>query len=250
MSTYLISDIHGAADPLKRLIDKIELKKEDNVYFLGDYADWGSHSMETLGFIMDMDEDPHVHCLLGNHDQMFLDQIEKGRTETPDPVWYFGNNGKVTWDAYCMLKEVNRKAIYKWLKKLEYSAEFRIGSELYMAAHAYPYFGNRGRLSVYYTKDKAVWHRMHWNGDPFINYHGSKKYRAFICGHTITDHYCREKGDAESREAQNSIFIAPHFIDIDCGAKCFEYKDQMPEQAGRARLAALRVDDMHVFYSK
>ena len=221
----------------------------DELYLLGDYGDWGSSSIETFGFVMDMDKSSHVHCIIGNHDQMFLKQIIAGESEEAlDMNWLYNNNGYITWRGYLGLKEKNKNALYDWLSGLKYSYDVESGGRLYMAAHAYPYFGNRGNLLLHYSKDDAVWKRMSWNEDPFRYYHGRKQYDALICGHTITRHLLRESGRKDDKD--NCIFFGPHFIDIDCGAKCFDYFEQLPEEARRARLAAFRLDDMKQFYLK
>ena len=225
----------------------------DELYLLGDYGDWGSSSIETFGFVMDMDRSSHVHCIMGNHDQMFLDQIIAGESDDEqDMNWLYNNNGYITWRGYLGLKEKNKKALFDWLSGLKYSFDVEAGGRLYMAAHAYPYFGNRGSLFRHYSKDNAVWKRMSWNEDPFRYYHGRKQYEALICGHTITRHFLNKKWDASAGndEKENSIFVGPHFIDIDCGAKCFDYSGQLPKEARRARLAAIRLDDMKQFYLK
>ena len=82
VSTYVISDIHGALEAFILLLSEIGFdpeSREDELYLLGDYADWGTHSIETIGYVMDLDANPNVHCLMGNHDLMFLQAIEEDR---------------------------------------------------------------------------------------------------------------------------------------------------------------------------
>lgn len=254
MASYFISDIHGALKELESIIKLTGFRNDgnDELYLLGDYGDWGTESIETFGYVMDLDSSQHVHCLMGNHDQMFLDAIRAGNGTAADPIdynWYINNNGRKTWDSYSRLKERHKKAICDWLSGLQYSIEVELNGTYYIAAHAYPYFGNRGKLGLWYTKEDAIWKRIAWNQDPFSHYHGRRSYTALISGHTITAHYRRENGTF-NENAENTIFFGPHFIDMDCGAKCFEYADRWPDEARRARLAALRLDDMQEFYLK
>ena len=84
MATYAISDIHGAYDEFQRLLDKIRFQYDgsDSLYLLGDYGDWGEKSMETILAVKQMDEEyDFVHCLMGNHELMFLAAMEYGITE-------------------------------------------------------------------------------------------------------------------------------------------------------------------------
>ncbi len=74
MSTYVISDIHGALPQFQKLLKKIKFapEKGDELYLLGDYIDWGAYPLETLLFVMHLDRSSdHVHCLRGNHEEMF-----------------------------------------------------------------------------------------------------------------------------------------------------------------------------------
>ncbi|MBO6138254.1 MAG: metallophosphoesterase [Lachnospiraceae bacterium] len=249
MGTYLISDLHGAYDRFIKLLDMIkpDLENgEDELYLLGDYGDWGKRSIETFRYVMELDKSPYVHCIKGNHDLMFEEQIRD--RDYLDVNWYYSNMGMKTWDEYLKLDSSIQKEIADWIKGLKYSLELKAGGELYMVAHAYPYFGNRGNLGYLYTTHDAVWMRLSWDSDPFRDYHGKKKYRALICGHTITGRYYRESGLKKTYE-HNCIFKGPHFIGIDCGAKCLEYSHLWPKEAEDACIGALRLEDMKEFYA-
>ena len=250
VSTYVISDIHGALEAFILLLSEIGFdpeSREDELYLLGDYADWGTHSIETIGYVMDLDANPNVHCLMGDHDLMFLQAIEDYRKMSfPSMVWYETNKGFKTWDDYEKLSDVNKKAVYDWLLSLDFSIDIKVGKKLYMAAHAYPYFGNRGNLGRIYTQKEAVWHRAKFDEDPFANYHGRKKYDALIIGHTPTSffRYCRA---GKIVNEPNTVFFGKNIIDIDCGAKVLEYPEIGPEY-DNARLAALRLEDEKCYY--
>ena len=249
MSTYVVSDLHGAYDRFIKLMDIMAPDIEggkDELYILGDYGDWGEKSIETIRYVMELDRSEHVHCIKGNHDLMFEEQILK--PDYLDANWYYSNMGMKTWDAYCKLESEERESIASWLKDLKYSLEFEIDGELYMVAHAYPYFGNRGNLGYLYTTHDAVWMRLNWDSDPFSDYHGRKRYRALICGHTITSRYFIQSGLNKPFE-HNCIYKGPHFIGIDCGAKCIEYSHIWAKEAKDARLGALRIEDMKEFYA-
>lgn len=248
MAVYVVSDLHGAYERFIKLLELINPDLEsgkDELYILGDYGDWGEKSIETFQYVMELDKSDYVHCLKGNHDLMFEEQTRD--PEFLDVNWYYANMGMKTWDPYMKLAEEERVRIADWVKNLKYSVEFKVDGELYMAAHAYPYFGNRGNLGYLYTTHDAVWMRLRWDSDPFCDYHGRKKYRALICGHTITGRYYRESSLKKAHE-HNCIYKGPHFIGIDCGAKCIEYRHLWARESEDARLAALRLNDMKEFY--
>ncbi|MCR5774219.1 MAG: metallophosphoesterase [Lachnospiraceae bacterium] len=250
MSTYVISDIHGALEPFQELLSTIEFdadSEKDELYLLGDYADWGKQSIETLGYIMDLDQSPHVHCIMGNHDLMFLQAIESYKLgASPDMNWYGNNKGYTTWDNYLRLSESNKEAIHDWLYSLDFAVDVRVGEKLYMAAHAYPYFGKRGKLGQIYTQSKAVWQRARYDEDPFIHYHGRKKYDALIIGHTPTAFYYYSR-TGRIDDGAYRIFFGKKIIAIDCGAKLFDHPDMGPEY-DKVRLGALRLEDEKCFY--
>ncbi len=71
---FVISDIHGCLKTLKKLIKKIDLQKDDAVFFLGDYIDRGSDSSGVLDYIIDLKNKKYnIFTLRGNHEQDFLD---------------------------------------------------------------------------------------------------------------------------------------------------------------------------------
>jgi len=84
MKKYVISDIHGCAKTFKALVDRISFSREDELYLLGDYIDRGPDSKGVIDHIWDLLETGYtVHCLTGNHEQMFLHAID-ARDELSD----------------------------------------------------------------------------------------------------------------------------------------------------------------------
>jgi serine/threonine protein phosphatase 1 len=74
---FIVGDIHGCLDMLKRLIDKIEWNPaNDRLIFIGDYIDRGENSKGVVDFILKLKKDSSlIQCLIGNHEQMFLDYL-------------------------------------------------------------------------------------------------------------------------------------------------------------------------------
>ena len=74
---FVIGDVHGCLEMLKRLIDKIEWNPaNDRLIFIGDYIDRGENSKGVIDFILKLKEDSTlIQCLIGNHEQMFLDYL-------------------------------------------------------------------------------------------------------------------------------------------------------------------------------
>lgn len=80
MSTYVFGDLQGCYDEFQQLLEQTEFNpNEDQLWFTGDLVNRGPKNLETLQFIMDLDNPVIV---LGNHDLHFLAVA----TGTHDPV--------------------------------------------------------------------------------------------------------------------------------------------------------------------
>ncbi len=68
----IIGDVHGRADLLAELVDRIE--GLGSVLLVGDYIDRGEDSAAVLDFLMDRSD---LCCLKGNHEAMCLDFLDE-----------------------------------------------------------------------------------------------------------------------------------------------------------------------------
>ena len=76
MATYIIGDVQGCFDALKRLLSAIGFEKgRDNVIFTGDLVNRGPESLATLRFIKE--NDGTMQTVLGNHDLHLLSAGEE-----------------------------------------------------------------------------------------------------------------------------------------------------------------------------
>jgi serine/threonine protein phosphatase 1 len=91
--TYVIGDIHGCADLLDALLERIADHAADRgrrLVFLGDYIDRGPDSAAVLRTVSRLNwaEPEHVICLMGNHERMLLDALQ-----TPQAAEHWLYNG-------------------------------------------------------------------------------------------------------------------------------------------------------------
>ena len=114
--TYIISDIHGEYGLLVKLMNKIGFSDRDLLYVGGDMIEKGDGSVRVLELLRDR---PNVRCILGNHEQAFLDYYHHLMRTSEDYEWvlselkkYLGADGELlTWDTV------------DWLEALPYYIE-------------------------------------------------------------------------------------------------------------------------------
>jgi serine/threonine protein phosphatase 1 len=97
-SVYAIGDVHGCAEELRALIQKLPLRRDSLVVFLGDYIDRGPDSRGVVDTILDLQQYCRVVCLLGNHELMlreFLDGSDPRRVAR-----FIYNGGSATLSSY------------------------------------------------------------------------------------------------------------------------------------------------------
>ena len=107
MALYAIGDVHGCAETLAALLDRLAadaggaLGPGDTVVFVGDYVDRGPASADVIDRLLELERDsdagrgPRCVFLRGNHDQMMLDYVDGG-----DPDLWWANGGLATLASY------------------------------------------------------------------------------------------------------------------------------------------------------
>ncbi len=95
---FAIGDIHGCNHELKQLLARIRPDPlTDTIVFIGDYLDRGPDSRGVIDTLLDLKKTfPHLICLQGNHESMFLNYYLEGR----DEELYFANGGGITLSSY------------------------------------------------------------------------------------------------------------------------------------------------------
>ncbi|MBW1721721.1 MAG: serine/threonine protein phosphatase [Deltaproteobacteria bacterium] len=95
--TFIVGDIHGCLGMLQRLIEKIPWEPErDRLIFLGDYVDRGEDPKGVIDFILRLQAvSEKVQCLMGNHEHIFLDYLERGNITA-----FLINGGNSTLESY------------------------------------------------------------------------------------------------------------------------------------------------------
>lgn len=171
--TFVVGDIHGCLDMLKRLLDAIPWRPgQDRLVFVGDYIDRGPRSKAVVDCILGLLRmDPQVSCLLGNHEAMLLDYLSGNHQDL-----YLANRGLTTLKSYLAEKPAgegplvppDHMSFYRSLKPF-----MELGA--YYVVHA----GFRPGIEI----ERQSLEDMTWIREPFISsdYGFGKK---VIFGHT------------------------------------------------------------------
>lgn len=95
---YAIGDVHGCATELESLIAELRIDRDTLVVFLGDYVDRGVDSRRVIDIVIGLGERCEVVPLMGNHEAMFLDFLE--RPESVGSGLFILNGGSSTLANY------------------------------------------------------------------------------------------------------------------------------------------------------
>ena len=97
-----VGDLHGHCTPLKRLLEKIDLSKEDLLIFIGDYIDRGPESSKVVDTLLELRSKWHnLIFLKGNHEDMLLGSIGHPACVNDLNTWLY-NGGGWTLKSYGM----------------------------------------------------------------------------------------------------------------------------------------------------
>lgn len=94
--TIIIGDVHGHYDGLLRLLDLLELKTADQVYFLGDLVDRGPKSFQVVEFV----KSSGYQCLRGNHEELMIAACRKDTQDYAAFQLWASCGGRQTLESY------------------------------------------------------------------------------------------------------------------------------------------------------
>jgi len=125
MRTIAIGDIHGGLKALIQLLNKLEVKEEDHLIFMGDYVDGWSESAQVIAFLLDLSEKINCVFIRGNHDVWCEDWLKTGEVNM---TWY-QHGGKETMASYDNISDEEKQqhiTFFENLKMYHIDAENRL----------------------------------------------------------------------------------------------------------------------------
>ncbi len=95
---FAVGDVHGCANELRTVLNKLPLHPDCTIVFLGDYIDRGPQSREVVDTILELSKSYEVIPLMGNHESMLLKFIADPESE--DAAMFIYNGGSATLASY------------------------------------------------------------------------------------------------------------------------------------------------------
>lgn len=196
--TYVCSDIHGCHDKYLRMLEKIDFKKSDTLYVLGDVLDReGNGGIDILQDIMNT---PNTTLILGNQEKVALEGMEvliKMQVKNDSDVdglsahvkdmlnEWINLAGMLTIDAFRELPRREQEQIVRFLSdRCLIYAELTMNGTDYVLCHEERYYGDvndavliTGHLPTRFLDDNPkpdyIWRDgEHWHIDCGCGYGG------------------------------------------------------------------------------
>ena len=82
--TLVIGDIHAGLKALEQVLHKAGVSPNDRLIFLGDYVDGWSTAVETVDFLIELEQTHNCIFLRGNHDELCSNWLLTGED---NPLW-------------------------------------------------------------------------------------------------------------------------------------------------------------------
>ena len=198
---WVIGDVHGHLEVLNRLLDKLELKSEDKVVFVGDLIDRGP---DSAGVVQQVRKDKRMFCVMGNHERMMIDAISWSCD-----YWSY-NGGQETMEsfdkAYPNESQMRLKDAANWMKQLP--------TEIVLDKHRIVHAGYDPRRPLEGQSENSLL----WIRDVFHLHRGIiDPVRQIVFGHTPTHKILEGIAGQEKTSWETLEDGRPSWIGIDTG---------------------------------
>ena len=220
---YVCSDIHGQYELYKKMKADLQLGDGDTLYILGDLIDRGP---EIFPLFLDVMEDPHVCCLLGNHEWLMADYAagdsQNGRWFKP------ANSGSITWGQYRSLPEVTQQKIMDFIHSRPLQVEVEVDGMTFLLSHSYfladrgtEYWKNVTADQVYDTVWNSPWReKQHVEFEDYL-----KDGRIHVIGHVPVQYFAAPVNGSEGKTMVAADLPEYHLVNIDLGCARIPRKD-------------------------
>lgn len=125
MRKLVVGDIHSGVRALEQVLLRARVHRDDHLIFLGDYVDGWSTAVETIDFLIGLQQQCTCTFLRGNHDALCQEWL---LTQNDNPQWA-AQGGAATQDSYLQLKRElwePHLAFYEQLKNYHQDVDRRL----------------------------------------------------------------------------------------------------------------------------
>ncbi|WP_185956425.1 metallophosphoesterase family protein [Changchengzhania lutea] len=129
MRTLVIGDIHGGMKALVQLMDRLELRPNDKLIFLGDYVDGWSEASLVIRYLIRLSQTHDCVFIKGNHDVWCENWLKTGDI---DPIWHI-HGGKETIASYTFISAEEKETHLNFFEKMPL---YHINADMRLFIHA------------------------------------------------------------------------------------------------------------------
>lgn len=115
MRTLVIGDIHGGLKALIQLLEKVEVKENDRLIFLGDYVDGWSESAQVVDFLIELSQKQECIFIRGNHDVWCHEWL---KNDVVNDIWFL-HGGKSTIESYQNINLLSKEKHLDFFKNMK-----------------------------------------------------------------------------------------------------------------------------------
>lgn len=151
--TLVIGDIHSGLKALKQLFQRAAVGPKDKLIFLGDYVDAWSEAVETVDFLIALQNTHNCIFLRGNHDELCLEWLVGGE----DNLVWLQHGGTATRKSY---EGIDKEKIDIHIRFYENLENYYLDSENRLFLHAG--FTNLKGVEHEYFSKTFYWDRTLW----------------------------------------------------------------------------------------
>ena len=145
---YVISNLYGDWARYTAILKKIEFKKDDMLFVLGNIVDGGDKGIEILKDMMLRD---NVYPILGDHDYVAYEVLSGIWDETMEDITaplskdladrcrkWTERGGEGTLDGFAKLSDEDKEAVIEYLEEFSLYEEVEAGGMEYVLCHSMP----------------------------------------------------------------------------------------------------------------
>lgn len=171
MGLIAIGDIHGCAETLRILIDRLAPGEDDHLIFVGDYIDRGPDSKGVIDFLLALSRRCRCTFLRGNHEAFMLEYLDYGQFD----LWRV-NGGMATLNSYANSRKVEiPEAHIRFVRATR--LYYETPDFLFVHAGLKPHLSVEDNLRRF-DADVFLWERSHLDADELA------WEKTVVCGHT------------------------------------------------------------------